>query len=222
MYSHVFFCTCPEGVKSDGNICQVESRDIKVFSEDLKIAKQILNRNQLVTRDFFYRKSYPLFNSIFNNYYTDCDSCLEFINEIYIHILTPGPKTRRCQLENFRGESTLTSWLKTVCLFYCFEHFKKKERLPREENIDAPGISGQNGGSIDLDDTNLSRRDVETLLDLMPNQRYSRLIRLKYLEQMTHEETAIAMGMTMPNYYNKHLLAKKQYDEVRKKEGKYE
>ena len=53
----------------------------------------------------------------------------------------------------------------------------------------------------------------------MPNKRYSELIRLRYLEQNTNEETAKALGMTMENYYSKHKLAKEQYQIIQRKEA---
>ena len=56
--------------------------------------------------------------------------------------------------------------------------------------------------------------DIEKLLTLMPNKRYSRLIELNYVKSFTHEETAQALGMTMANYYNKHKLAKEQFIKI--------
>ena len=71
-----------------------------------------------------------------------------------------------------------------------------------------------------LDFSGMNRSDIETLLSMMPNVRYRNIIRLRYLEQKTHEETAEALGMTMDNYYNKHKLAKEQYLRIfRKEEG---
>lgn len=48
----------------------------------------------------------------------------------------------------------------------------------------------------------MNRADVEALLNMMPNMRYRNIIRLHYLEQKTHKETAEALGMSMDNYYN--------------------
>ena len=73
-------------------------------------------------------------------------------------------------------------------------------------------------GSLELDFTRLNRQDALTILKQMPNKRYSELIRLRYLEQKTNEETAMALGMTMDNYYNKHRLAKAQYEQIFRKE----
>ena len=64
----------------------------------------------------------------------------------------------------------------------------------------------------------MNRSDVEVLLNMMPNVRYRNIIRLLYLEQKTHKETAEALGMTIDNYYNKRILAEKQYRQVCRKE----
>lgn len=153
------------------------------------------------------------------------------MDEIYILVIAPG-KTGKCQMENFRGESTLTSWLKTVCLFYCYHKYELKKRMPiyeplpqnpekESEKEDDGDIIDRLGGSIEIDFSGMNREDVETLLGMMPNKRYSRLIRLLYLEQKTHKETAEALGMTMKNYYNKRILAEAQYEQVRRKEEQY-
>lgn len=198
---------------------------VKIYLEDLQIARSIIGKDGLVTRQYLYQQCYPLFKSIYDNYYTDCMSCKEFIDEIYLVILTPSKTTGKCQLENFKGESTLTSWLKSVCLFYCYDRFEKKGRMPKYEPLQ--NLDGEDAmsdrleaiyGTIDLDLTNINREDVLVVLGQMPNERYRELIRLRYLEQKTNEETAIELGMTMENFYNKHKLAKEQYERVAGKE----
>lgn len=104
-----------------------------------------------------------------------------------------------------------------------------KQRMPMyepvlsstEENEDVGDIFDNIFPSSDIDLGGLEREDIETLLEMMPNKRYSQIIRLHYLEQKTHQETAEALGMTMKNYYNKRKLAVEQYNEIFRKEGKY-
>ena len=74
--------------------------------------------------------------------------------------------------------------------------------------------------STQIDFSGMNRADVEALLSMMPNTRYRAIIRLLYVEQKTHKETAEALGMTMDNYYNKRILAEKQYRQVCRKEAK--
>ena len=55
----------------------------QIYTEDLQLAKALIKRDELTTRKFFYKQCYPLFKSIFDNYYTDCENCKECIDEIY-------------------------------------------------------------------------------------------------------------------------------------------
>lgn len=193
-------------------------------SPDHKIVAALLKRNDAVTRDFFYKKCYPLFKSVYDNYQTDCTSCLEFINAIYIHIMTPDKETGICKLQKFRFESTLFTWLKTVCVFYCYKKYERANRMPTEkisENYEEGAVRlADDSASMDIEDS-LSKEDVETILRLMPNKRYSMLIRLRYLDNLSNEETAQALGMNMNTFYNKHKLAKEQFVKVSRKEEYY-
>lgn len=201
----------------------------KVFLQDLQIAKALLNRDEQVTRKYFYQQCYPLFKSIYDNYYTDCTCCKEFMDEIYIVVLAPSKTTGKCQMENFRGESTLASWLKTACLYYCYNKYELKQRMPVYDPLPHPTEKDEEDDvfsdrkkdeslSNPIDFSGMNRSDVEVLLSMMPNIRYRNIIRLLYLEQKTHKETAEALGMTMDNYYNKRILAEKQYKQVCRKE----
>ena len=200
----------------------------RIFTEDLKIAKALIDRDEGVTRNYFYKQCYPLFKSVFDNFYTDCVNVKEFIDEIYIVVLAPGKKTGKCQMENFKGESTLASWLKSACLFHCYRKFKRKRIVLVDgfppENDDSSGSHDrflENNDSCEIDLSNMNREDVETILSLMPNKRYVELIRLRYLEMMTNEETAKAMDISMDVYYNVHNRAKSQYVRVCKEEEYY-
>lgn len=199
---------------------------MKIFTKDIEIAKALINRDNLITKKYLYIQCYPLFKSIFDKYYTDCDTCKDFIDEMYLVVLSPSKKTGKCQMENFRGESTLAKWLKTACLFYCYEKFEK--RIPivnivssndEDVDLDANDRFIDKINSTNIDFSSINRADVEKILSLMPNVRYRNIIRLHYLEEKSNEETAEALGMSMDNYYNKHKLAKEQYIRIWRKEA---
>ena len=73
--------------------------------------------------------------------------------------------------------------------------------------------------STTMSTAGIDRSDLETIIGIMPNERYRNIIRLRYIERRTNEETAEALGMTMANYYNKHKLAKEQFISALNKES---
>ncbi len=68
--------------------------DLNRYS-DQEIAQAILSRDTLMTKEYLYRKCYPLFKAIYDRYYTDCENPIELINEIYVYILMPHRETHR-------------------------------------------------------------------------------------------------------------------------------
>lgn len=189
---------------------------------DQQIVRALIGRDKDITRAFFYINCYSLFHSIFEHYYTDCDSCIEFINEMYIYIMSPQHNTGKSKLESFRFESTLYTWIKVVCLYYCYARFEEKSRLVIDKNEELSDRNIPISESIQMVVDTINHEDIMKILALMPNIRYRELIRLRYLEGYSNEETAQQLGMTMDNYYNKHKLAKEQYVKVCRKEARYE
>lgn len=185
---------------------------------DQEIVKAILCRDTFVTKEYLYRKCYPLFASIHSKYYTDCETPIELINEIYVYILMPHRETHRSKLQDFGFRCSLTMWIKIVTENYCHQLFSK--RLPTDENNDTADDRNTLGDeSIHQSTRNLDMADLYNILAMMPNQRYRRLIELHYVEDKTHEETAQLLDLTMANYYNCHKRAKAQYCEILRKEG---
>ena len=182
-----------------------------------EIVAAIMRRDTAVTKEYLYRKCRPLFESCFNRYYTDCENCIEFINEIYLYIMLPSKKTGKNKISTFGFRCTLTMWMKVVTENYCRQLFKRKaEHIGDNNDIESDRNIGA-AESLNIDA--LNRRDVEKVLSLMRNKRYSALIRYRYLDDKTNEETAELLGMSMDNYYNKHKRAKQQFAEIIRKEG---
>ena len=189
---------------------------------DEEIVKAILNRDALITKEYLYRKCYPLFKAIYDKYYTDCETPIELINEIYVYICVPQPKTRKSKLENFGFRCTLTMWLKIVTENYCHQIFAK--RVPMDQNFDGESDSFDHiADSIEIEISTLRMEDdqktIQRVLNQMPNARYRQLIELRYLQEKTNEETAAALNMKIDSYYSKHKLAKAQLYTALKKEG---
>lgn len=185
---------------------------------DRQIVAAIIGRDQRVTKNYLYKQCFPLFNSIFKRYHTDCASTIEFISEIYVLLLSPGPQSGRSRLEQFGFRCSLTMWLKIVAENHCRQLYSKK--LETAELFFDPGDRLESADdSLEINQTNLNVSDVEKILMMMPNERYRQIIRLRYLEEMSNEETANLLGMSKDNFYNKHRLAKQQFETMLRKEA---
>lgn len=186
--------------------------------KDEDIVRAILRRDSEVTKYFLYKKCYPLFKSIYDRYYTDCESWDELATEIYVYIMVPGKQTGISKLAAFQFRCTLTEWLKIVSENYCHHLYVKKLDLVGEKVGDSD-IFNRIEHSLGFDISSLNMLDLKTVIAIMPNQRYRALIEYRYLCGRSNEETAALMSMTMPNYYNKHKLAKAQFVAALRKEG---
>lgn len=188
------------------------------MKNDEEIVHHILHRDEEVTIRFLYRQCYPLFKSVYNKYYTDCDTCVEFINQIYLLIMTPRKSTGVSPLQTFGFRCTLTMWLKIIAENYCKQLFKKKIDFSDSSAATSDRFN-LSKDSLEADFRSIYSSDVKRVLEMMPNTRYRRLIELRYVEEKTNEETAMVLEMTMDNYYNKHKLAKAQFCNILRKEG---
>lgn len=185
---------------------------------DEEIVSAILNRDARITRLYFYEKCYPLFKSCYDKYYTDCETCVEFINQIYLLVMTPRKSTGVSPLQTFGFRCTLTMWLKIISENYCKKLFKVK--IDFSDSVEpSSNRFAKIGDSLEIDFRTIYAYDVKKVLEMMPNERYRHLIELRYVEEKTNEETAMVLEMTMDNYYNKHKLAKAQFCNILRKEG---
>ena len=185
---------------------------------DQEVVSAVLKRDAIVTRLYFYEKCYPLFKACYDKYYTDCETCVEFINQIYLMVMIPRKSTGKAPLQTFGYRCTLTMWLKIIAENYCKQLFKIKIDFSDSEKVLGDRFRS-NDDSLDLDFRSIYSSDVKRVLEMMPNTRYRHLIELRYVEEKTNEETAMALEMTMDNYYNKHKLAKAQFCNILRKEG---
>ena len=185
---------------------------------DREIVAALLARNRTLTEAYFYRKCYPLFKACFNKYYTDCENCIEFINEIYLYLMLPNPQTHQSYMERFTFRCSLTGWLKIVAETYCNQLFKKKGKII-QESLDDTDRFIEIADSISIEHSSFVKEDLKHVFAMMPNTRYRELIKLRYVDKYSNEETAAKLGLSMDNYYNKHLLAKKQFVTALRKEG---
>lgn len=186
---------------------------------DQEVVQALLDRDKGITYNYLYKKCYPLFKSIYNDYYTDCENCIEFINEIYTLIMIPGKKSGKIPLANFSHKCTLTFWLKRVAINHCKRKYKRKPLFTVTSDLTREDSMRQFGGTEEIDLSSVNKEDVKKIIDQVKPERFRQIIIHRYLEEKTNEETALLLNMTRDNFYNKHLIAKSKVIGILKKEG---
>ena len=187
---------------------------------DREIVNGLLEMDPTITSYVFYQRCYPLFKHLYSSYYTDCKTCLDLAHEIYVLIMAPGPKSGRSKLQTFSFQSSFDTWVSVVSHRYCYAKYKKRVELEPELNRTSRDRKQEEPSSNpDVDLNSISKQDIQAVVGFMPNKRYQTIIRLIYLEEKDNDETAVALGMSKDNLYNKHILAKAQLIKIMKREG---
>ena len=172
---------------------------------DQEIIQGLIERDNQITKVFFFEKCRPLFCSIINfvfDYEVDYD---EFVNELYVYLMENDAQ----KLRNFQYRSSVYMWLKIVAIRY---FIKKRGRLI-DVNSENPPYEEQEWISED-DGENTAEGDLERLFDKMKTKRYVYAIRKLLLEDWEPERLAKEMMITTANLYNIKLRAMAQLTRV--------
>ena len=186
---------------------------------DREVVDAILKRDKEVTYEYLYKTCYPLFKSIYIKYYTDCDKCVEFINDIYVQILSPGKTTGKIPLANFKFGCSLTFWLKQIAENRCKGLYKKRPNAVSVGNDISNERLIKLGGAEEIDLDSINKDDVQKVLNQIKPLRFRQIIEHRYLRCETNEEVAKALNMTRNNFNTKHFIARQKMVNVLKQEG---
>ncbi len=193
--------------------------------DDHQIVSALLSLIERPTWEFFYGKCYPVFKSLYSHYYTDCAEITDFIHDIYIDIMSSKDEDAHCKLELFKFRCALHNWVGVVSIRYCYAKYKKRIMFVDSDRNDLVSVSLDDKETVFEPGMMLSY-DLKKILDIMPNERYRKLIFLRYFLDNSNEEVAKELGLTMENYYNLHRRAKVQFisvynNEIIRKEMKH-
>lgn len=160
---------------------------------DREIIQGLIEKDNKVTKEFFFEKCYPLFCSIISfvfDYEVDYD---EFVNELYVYLMENDAQ----KLRNFEYRSSVFMWMKILATRF----FIKKRVLMIDDSTKETLYDGQVQKAAP--ESNMSAvGDIERLFKAMPTQRYVYVIRRLVLEDLEPEQLATEMGITTANLYN--------------------
>lgn len=160
---------------------------------DQEIIKGLIERDEYVTKDFFFVKCKPLFYSIINivfDYEVEYD---ELVNELYLYLMEDDA----AKLRNFEYRSSVYQWLKVIAIRF----FIKKRARMIDNTSGEPLYDKQDQIAASESDVAVEF-DIERLFEAMPTKRYVYVIRRLILEDCEPEELAREMNITTANLYN--------------------
>ena len=160
---------------------------------DQEIVKGLIERDENVTKEFFFVKCKPLFYSIMNivfDYEVEYD---ELVNELYLYLMEDDA----IKLRNFEYRSSVYQWLKILATRF----FIKKRVRMIDNTSGEPPYDKQDQIAASESDVAVEY-DMERLFEAMPTKRYVYVIRRLILEDCEPEELAREMNITTANLYN--------------------
>ena len=162
---------------------------------DQEIVEALIGRDSRVTAQFFFHDCRPLMLSIihrvFDKHKVDYD---EVISELYIYLMANDAR----RLRQFKFESTFYQWLKTTAIRFCLR--LKTDGVVIDDESQEP-LDNRNRHT-DSTESSQAKMDVENLLHQMRNQRYAKVIRMLIIDDMTPDEVAKVLSVTVDNLYN--------------------
>ncbi len=162
---------------------------------DKQIIQALIDRNDDVTEQFFFKDCRPLFVSIIRkvfSYEVDYD---EFVNEFYLHLM----ENDACRLRQFEGRSSIYQWLKIIAIRY---FIAKRDRMIDMEPNETPLECPPKEEPVDSGRRTIARMDINALFGEMPNKRQVYVLRRLVLEDAEPEAVAKELNVTVDNLYN--------------------
>lgn len=162
---------------------------------DQEIIQGLIDRDGIITAQFFYVKCRPLLTAIMRlvyNYPVEYD---EMVSELYGYLMEDDC----AKLRQFQYRSTIYQWIKVVATRY-FIH--KRDTLI--ENASKEPLYERHGDDVEVDTAQVVAReiDVARMLAMMDNRRYADVIRHLILQDEEPERYAESIGVTVDNLYN--------------------
>ena len=175
---------------------------------DKEIIQGLINKDNNITQEFFFKQCKPLFQNIINRIFDNTAEYDELVNELYIYLMADDA----AKLKNFQYRSSLFHWLKILASRF---FIRRKNQVTVIENEGQETLLETKDYIInDVYYDNNDLADVKRLLDEMPNKRYALVIQRLIIEGVPPEELALEMGIKTSNIYNIKQRAIKQLTEV--------
>ena len=162
---------------------------------DLEIVQGLIDRDESITIDFFFRRSKSLIISIINKYYGGNADYDELVNDLYLHLMEGNAH----RLRSFEGRAGFFRWLQMVADHFFLDKIKREKVIEKD-----PGERLLNKVKKTLVDDPESEpeMDVAAILDQLENEKYRLVLQKHVVEGMDYDELEKLTGIKKANLYN--------------------
>ena len=164
---------------------------------DREIVEGVLRHDPAVIEYFFIMKCSKLFVYLINSVFDGRVEKEELINELFLYLAESNWK----KLREFNFQSSLLTWLTVVATRF---FIRKRDLLI--ENVSSEALIRQ---KLDFPESFISidSLNLRMAIDIMPNDRYRHVIEMLDLQDLSYEDVATMLDVSVANLYNIHRRA---------------
>ena len=174
---------------------------------DQEIIQGLINRDEKITRDFFFRRCQPLIYSLIAKFYPKGADYDELVNELYLHLMEDNAR----RLRQYEGRSSIYQWLKSVSRNYFLDR-KMREQVMESDSKESL-TEGTPAPLID-NSADEALMDVAAILDQIENENYRMILQKHVIEEMSFDELEKITGIKKANLYNIKARAMKALEKI--------
>lgn len=164
---------------------------------DREIVADIIANNPRIIEYFFIEKCSNLFMYILNSVYYGRIEKTELVNELFLFLANDNWR----KLREFNYQSSLMTWISVVATRF---FIRKRDKLIENESSEALIIENDKNNLTNISEDSVN---LQMAIDAMPNERYKRAILLLDMQEVSYEDAATDLGVTVANLYNIHRRA---------------
>ena len=130
---------------------------------DQEIIQGLINRDEKITRDFFFRRCQPLIYSLIAKFYPKGADYDELVNELYLHLMDDNAR----RLRQYEGRSSIYQWLKSVSRNYFLDRKMREQVL---ESDSKESLTEDTPAPLTDNSANEAVMDIAAILDQIENE----------------------------------------------------
>lgn len=179
-------------------------------NEERKIINGLLEKDNKITKVFFFTKCRPMFHNIIHNVFRDKADYDELVNELYLYLMENDGRRIRLfgQHEiNVNDQETAYAffkWLKTTA----WRFFANKAENEQSKEEKRKFVMDENGEEIDVEIEDINNRDPEIIIDaniyfnMIKLERDREVLKKYFVEGLEPDVISEKLGISKENLYN--------------------